>query len=344
MFYTGVDTLAPDLYSYGNQRIGYATATAIDTGSATVWTQRSSPTYTVNHTGWADRDSTTTGTHRHQFRDPFIMADPDSAGRYLLFMVGQKQNGDYAVGVARNRPGTLDAWQDLGYYRGTEYDYSGNGHVVESVTAFPDSAYPVTRTSAQATWRLLFTHGIDSPADSSIRFSAKKLGPALADTTLGSDEDRVWSTPATNLFTYLAGDSTAWGTYATEYLRAGSVDFLATYDGDVGIRVSTMHWNLTDFTLLQPTVTAVEGEQPGTGIPRGATGGRGYSRRGAAGVRDRHADPGTRAARDLRRGGTARAVVDRRSASGGHDARAMGRKGPGGECSPHWDVLRPAVR
>ena len=255
MFYTGVDATNPDQYSYGNQRIGYATTTAIDTGSATVWTRRSSPTYTVNWTGWAWKDST---SRRQQFRDPFIMPDPDSTGRYLLFMVGQRQDGDYAVGVARNQLGTLDAWQDLGYYRSTEYDYSGNGHVVESVTAFPDSAYPGSKTSAQATWRLLFTHGIDSPADSSIRFSAKKAGPALADTTLGPVEDRVWSTPATNLFTYLAGDSTAWGTYATEHLRVGQVDFLATFDG-AGILVSRMVWNGTDFTLIQPTVTAVEG-------------------------------------------------------------------------------------
>ena len=255
MFYTGVDATNPDQYSYGNQRIGYATTAATDTGSATVWTRRSSPTYTVNWTGWAWKDST---SRRQQFRDPFIMPDPDSTGRYLLFMVGQKQDGDYLVGVARNQLGTLDAWQDLGYYRSTEYDYSGNGHVVESVTAFPDSAYPVTKTSAQATWRLLFTHGIDSPADSSIRFSAKKLGPALADTTLGPEEDRVWSTPATNLFTYLAGDSTAWGTYATEHLRVGRVDFLATFDG-AGILVSRMDWNGTDFSLIQPSVTAVEG-------------------------------------------------------------------------------------
>lgn len=265
MFYTGVDATNPDQFSYGNQRIGYATTTAIDTGSATEWTRRSESSYTVNHTGWARKDST--GIRRQQFRDPFIMADPDSVGRYLLFMVGQKLDDDYAVGVARNRLGTLDDWEDLGYYRSTEFDYSGNGHTVESVTAFPDAAYPASKTSAQATWRLLFTHGINSPADSSIRFSAKKLGRALADTTLGPEEDRVWSTPATNLFTYLAGDPTAWGTYATEHLRVGQVDFLATFDGD-GILVSRMLWNGTNFTLLQPTVTAVEGgsSEPGARV------------------------------------------------------------------------------
>jgi hypothetical protein len=255
MFYTGVDTLTPEPNAYGNQRIGYATTAAIDTGHATVWTRRSEPTYTVNHTGWARKDST--GSHRHQFRDPFIREDPDSAGRYLLFMVGEKQDGDYAVGVARNEPGTLNVWKDLGYYRSTERDYSGNGQVVESVTAFPDSAYLASKTSAQATWRLLFTHGINSPADSSIRFSTKTLNTALADTTLDD-----WSHPATNLFTYLAGDSTAWGTYATEYLRVGGVDFLATFDGS-GILVSRMLWNGTDFYLRQPSVTGVGDEGKG---------------------------------------------------------------------------------
>jgi hypothetical protein len=254
MFYTGVDDQAnPPTVIYGNQRIGYATTAAIDTGSATVWTRRSTPTYTVNHTGWANRDSLPSGSHRHEFRDPFIMADPDSAGRYLLFMVGQKQDADFAVGVARNAPGTLDAWRDLGYYRSTERDFSGNGQVVESVMAFPDSAYPGSKTSAQATWRLLFTHGINSPADSSIRFSAKSLNTSLGDTT-----KTQWSTPATNLFTYLNGDSTAWGTYAAERLRVGAVDFLATFDG-AGILVSRMLWNGTNFTLLQPPVTAVGG-------------------------------------------------------------------------------------
>lgn len=262
MFYTGVDDQAPNQSLFGNQRIGYATTTAIDIGSATVWTRRSAPTYTVNRTGWAWRDSTT-GNHRQQFRDPFILADPDSAGRYLLFMVGQKQDADYAVGVARNKLGTLDDWADLGYYRSTERDNSGNGQTVESVTAFPDSAYPGSKTSAQATWRLLFTHGIDSPADSSIRFSAKKLGRALADTTLGPANDRNWSTPATNLFTYLGGDSTAWGTYATEHLRLENVDFLATFDG-AGILISRMIWNGANFSLVQPQVTAVEGGSSGS--------------------------------------------------------------------------------
>lgn len=266
MFYTGVDNQTPTPNLYGNQRIGYATADSIETGSATVWTRRSSPTYTVNRTGWADRDSATTGTHRHQFRDPLIIADPDSAGRYLLFMVGQKQDGDYAVGVARNEPGTLDAWRDLGYYRNTEYEYSGNGRTVESVCVFPDAGYPESKSSAQATWRLLFTHGINSPDDQTIRFTTKKLGAALADTTLGPTGDRVWSTPATNLFTYLNGDTTGWGTYATEYLRAGRVDFLATFDG-TGILVSRMAWNGTDFTLLQPSVAAVEDRRQERGSP-----------------------------------------------------------------------------
>jgi hypothetical protein len=260
MFYTGVDDQTnPPTVLTGNQRIGYATTTAIDTGSATAWTRRSSPTYTVNWTGWAWKDST---SRRQQFRDPFIMADPDSVGRYLLFMVGQKLDDDYAVGVARNEPGTLDVWRDLGYYRSTEREYSTCCRNVESVMAFPDSAYPVSKTSAQATWRLMYTWGSSDPdsQDFVMRFSTKSLGTLLSDTTLTQ-----WSAPVSNLFTYLNGDSTAWGTYATEHLRAGRVDFLATFDG-AGILVSRMVWNGTDFTLIQPSVTAVEGgsSEPGT--------------------------------------------------------------------------------
>ena len=260
MFYTGVDDQTSETVLQGNQRIGYATTTAIDTGSATVWTRQNAPTYTVNHTGWAWRDSTITQPHRQQLRDPFIMDDPDIAGRYLLFMVGEKPDSDYAVGVARNSPGTLDTWQDLGYYRSTERDYSGNGRTVESVTALPDSAY----TSATGTWRLLFTHGINSDPASAIRFSVKRPGPALADTALGSDSNQLWSIPATNLFSYLAGDSTAWGTYATEHLRLENVDFLATFNGE-GIRISRMIWNGNNFSLVRPQVTAVEGGRTPSG-------------------------------------------------------------------------------
>jgi glycosyl hydrolase family 32/flagellar hook capping protein FlgD len=250
MFYTGVDATNPDQGSYGNQRIGYATTAAIDTGHATVWMRRSQPTYTVTHTGWAWTDSI---NRRHQFRDPFIMADPDSAGRYLLFMVGEKQDGDYAVGVARNPPGTLNAWQDLGFYRSTERGYGGNRSVVESPMAFPDSAYPASKSASQAIWRVLFTDPGNPSPDSAMRFTTKTLNTLLADTTLTH-----WSTPSTNLFSYLNGDSTAWGTYATEYLRVVDVDFLATFNGD-GIRVSRMRWNGTNFYLRRPPPVAVEG-------------------------------------------------------------------------------------
>ena len=105
----------------------------------------------------------------------------------------------------------------------------------------------------------MYTWGSSHPdsQDFVMRFSTKSLGTLLSDTTLTH-----WSAPVSNLFTYLNGDSTAWGTYATEHLRAGQVDFLATFDG-AGILVSRMVWNGTDFTLLQPSVTAVGGGSPG---------------------------------------------------------------------------------
>jgi hypothetical protein len=86
MLYTGVD-------ASGVQRIGVATSTDLN-----VWTQDPTATYQSSNVGWA-----LSGTP--EFRDPFVMADPDSAGRYLLYFVTKSQErGRYVVGVARTNP------------------------------------------------------------------------------------------------------------------------------------------------------------------------------------------------------------------------------------------------
>src|SRR5439155_17724882 len=104
MFYTGVDAT-------GNQRLGYATTSLLDTGD-TQWTRHSSAAYTANNaTSWADPNGLGYGGQQ-QFRDPYVSTDPDSFGRYLMFVAGEDKKfgsqGHMVIGVARNQVGTLD--------------------------------------------------------------------------------------------------------------------------------------------------------------------------------------------------------------------------------------------
>ncbi|MBI5711125.1 MAG: hypothetical protein HZC42_12620 [Candidatus Eisenbacteria bacterium] len=241
VFYTGVD--AAD-----NQRIGYATTTLIDTTN-TSWHREDTWVFSADSTNWAHKETP------QQFRDPFVMAEPDSAGRFLMFYAALNDSNlpYYAVGVARNMAGTMDRWTDLGYYRSTDFAHSGGVVRAESPHVFPDPDYPRYKTASQATWRLMLTDGPADP-DRSILFENKTVGEALSDTTLDN-----WTRPATRLLSYLDGNPTSpeWGWEATEYLRAGAVDFLAAYDG-AGIRIRRMYWSGTEFILGTWKLVAVE--------------------------------------------------------------------------------------
>src|SRR4030095_7181161 len=73
------------------------------------------------HTRWAVADPPIYGSQT-QLRDPYVIPDPDSAGRLLMFYAAHDSvdfklnRGGLAVGVARSEPGTVNAWKDLGYY------------------------------------------------------------------------------------------------------------------------------------------------------------------------------------------------------------------------------------
>ena len=64
------------------------------------------------------------------------------------------------------------------------------------------------------------------------------------------------------LKTYLNGDTTVYGWHGSEELYAGGVDFLAGFTawGPTlqGIAITRMSWNGNNFTLQQPSVTAVD--------------------------------------------------------------------------------------
>jgi len=243
---TGVD-------SVGNQSIGYATTAVIDT-SNTAWTRNKISSFTT-----ASAPSWVYTAAPQQCRDPYVIPDPDNAGQVLMLYSAQNVTSphDFAVGLARSQPGTFNSWVDLGYYPSTSLPASGNGFTVESSAIFPDSIHASPDSSHTATWRIIFTHGIDAGADSSMRVTTKTPGSGVDNTALAS-----WSAPSQWFWNYLDGDQTVWGAYGTEHLRTDIGDFMATFDGS-GIGVSRMYWRGTDFYLGRPVVTAVPNRPSG---------------------------------------------------------------------------------
>ncbi len=211
MIYTGVD-------ANGVQRIGVATSTDLN-----VWSQDSTAIYASNDVGWAQF-----GTP--EFRDPFVMVDPDSAGRYLLYFVTKTQErGRMVVGVARtnrDEPGNLRLWQDPQPLWSTD-SLVTNERVIESPHAFKD---PGNR------WWLFFT-GYNSLSDPAyVSFLTNDVSPA--DTTTAN-----WSTPDT-LFAYLGGDQKVQFWHGSEHYRlAPGYEYLMAYnDSEHSVDISQVSW------------------------------------------------------------------------------------------------------
>jgi hypothetical protein len=249
MFYTGVDATR-------DQRIGYATTALLDTTN-TQWERQSSWVYAPNMTAWAD----TIGlgySSQLQFRDPFVMTDPDSAGRYLMFVTGEDKKfgsaGRMIVGVARSQPGTLAQWQDRGAYRATDYTHTSIA-ILESPLVCRDS-------SGTGAWRIFMTNGLyDSIGSNSQYFITEVPDSSVADTTLASWPD------LDNMYTYLGSDGSLLGWAACEHLRVGKSDFFAGYNGD-GIAITQAHWDPTtgNFVIGYPSLAGVPGGSPASDV------------------------------------------------------------------------------
>jgi hypothetical protein len=106
LFYTGV-THRPPQYDH-HQRIGLATSTDLVN-----WTRLDRPVFDCTAVPWAFCVTGQIGGG--DFRDPFVMADPDSAGRWLMYYTTRPAAapGDFIIGVARSR-GDFTQWQDAG--------------------------------------------------------------------------------------------------------------------------------------------------------------------------------------------------------------------------------------
>jgi len=115
MFYTGVqyDTVAtsPQLVTTEIQRIGVATSTDLYS-----WKQDPTPVLAAKMIPWTYQDSTAIGNGGvgWQFRDPFVMADPDRPGEWLMYYVAIDSTlAKFVVGVAGTEGGDLRQWHDI---------------------------------------------------------------------------------------------------------------------------------------------------------------------------------------------------------------------------------------
>jgi hypothetical protein len=224
MLYTGVhDTLVAGTHQY-IQRIGVATSTDLN-----IWTQDSTWIYSPSHTSWADLDSLSYSGQ--QFRDPFVMADPDSAGHYLMFFgaVSKYRKPRMVVGVARTHGPNADfrSWDDVGPLWNTDLVHTG-ANVVESPHAFLDHA---------GRWWLYYTGALNYGDSALVCFETNDVNPVDPDTTR-------WSTPD-SLFRFIGGDQTVEQWHASEYLRVASpYEYLAAYDDiEYSVSLAEMSWH-----------------------------------------------------------------------------------------------------
>ncbi len=238
MFYTGVDSL-------GNQSIGYATTPVLGTTNIS-WDRPATPVYRASNTGWAYVSTP------DQFRDPFVMPDPDVAnypGRYLLFNAGRDRNFPandfYTIGVARNDPGTLTSWRDLGNYEATDHDHLAVPNRLESPLVVQDSL-----TGA---WRMFVGNGSYDPLGyESTIFLTETVGDSVTDVRASAWPQRD------TLYDYVGEDADVIAWIACEHLQIGQVHFFAAYEGN-GIGITRMHWDpvAQKFIFVYPDVTGV---------------------------------------------------------------------------------------
>ena len=248
MFYAGVD-------ANNDQSIGYTTTSLLDT-TDTVWDPERVQVWRASDTHWAVPDPPLYGFET-QFRDPYVIHDPDSTGRLLMFYVAHDSveaklnRTGLAIGVARSEPGTVNAWRDLGYYPKT----------LRSVTNIPQLEGPhVFSVNGTGTgWRLMFSNAGSPPGENgstTIRFENLAAGASISDTTAAH-----WSTPIV-LGQYLHGDNAVFGWSGSEELHAGTVDYLAGFTAwgpfYTGIAMCRMVWNGPNFTVGLPSVTSVD--------------------------------------------------------------------------------------
>ena len=236
MFYTGVKDTAIGGAHTQVQRIGVATSTDLN-----IWTPETTWVYSHNDAqSWTEQDSTTFSGQ--QFRDPFVMEDPDTTGHYLMFFVAGSKDRQprMVVGVAKST-GDLRQWRDVGPLWNTDSVHT-RASIVESPHAFTDAGgrWWLCYTGSNPVDYVAVSHG-DSTTfgrDSAfVCFATNDSSPAELDTT-------TWSAPDT-LYRFLGGDPTLPFWHGSEYLKwAPGYEYLLAYDDRaLAVDISEISWH-----------------------------------------------------------------------------------------------------
>jgi hypothetical protein len=205
------------------QRIGFATSTDLMT-----WTHHDEPVFTGNMVPWACADSSQ--FDGAQFRDPFVMADPEHPGGWLMYYVTTPDaaRGQLLIGAARNGGG-LTTWEDAGPLWCTDVAHGWGW--CESPLLFQHDGL----------W-FLFT---SLNAQHSINF---RVGPSpLADSLQWSDGYRLYDFAGGRL-----RNSDAW--FGAEFLSVDGHDYLAYIDSEFNVLgFEEIAWGTPpDYFSLQP--------------------------------------------------------------------------------------------
>ena len=150
MFYAGVS-------ASGRQSIGLATSTDL-----TNWDRRDTPVFTCEQTGWNWCDST--NPNGMNLRDPFVMPDPDSTGRWIMLYSTILADTTAVIGRALSS-GDFTAWRDGGpLWRGGT-NWWDNNRKAESAHIFGHNNTWFIGYSTESSQTLEFQNG-DDPGDS----------------------------------------------------------------------------------------------------------------------------------------------------------------------------------
>ena len=234
MYYTGV-TIPPG-QSHLYQRTGVATSTDLMS-----WERYDEPVFDANRVPWAFADSSQ--YPGCQFRDPFVMPDPDVSGRWLMYYVATPRDApsQLIVGVGFNDSG-MSPWRDLMPLWNTDAaHYQG---FIESPCVFDHGGR----------WYLFFTTNSGHP----IRY--QHAASPTADSTGWVGTYRLYDNePGTD----------AW--FTPEFLRVGQHEFFAAVNSaNRGIEIREMVWSgVTSFRLETPSLVGVAGTgggEDGVGI------------------------------------------------------------------------------
>jgi hypothetical protein len=222
MFYTGVSD-RPDTIQF-HQRIGVATSTDLFT-----WNRLDFPVYSCAQVPWSFCDSTRAVAGN--FRDPFVMPDPNTAGSWLMYYttVAQSDTNRSLDGLASSS-GDFTQWSDVKKML-----------VTDRTTTGWDLAESPHLLSHGGEWYLFFTTNALEPI-------------AWATSPDPSADASGWSYHG-SLASMLGFSTRFW--FASESMIEGTHQYFAFVNFD-RVDVREMAWNPNGtFALPQPPTTHV---------------------------------------------------------------------------------------